>query len=213
MGTQLISFRLRDEEAALLMQRAQPESSPSLTAQRIIRQVLGTEEMPPDKLSTLLTRVSEFQEQVESIKGFVDDTIDQRLAAVDKLVNESVNLQMQTELLQMRSRFDELEQRLEQYFHAQRKSIPQFKNDNKVSSLRKQKQKQKAELSTPPLNQTELAQRLHHPDTGLPYTPRSISRQKLKKDFPKWSEQRDPEGVLWKYEPKDGLFYPLEPLY
>ena len=129
MGTQLISFRLRDEEVALLMQRAQPESSPSLTAQRIIRQVLGTEEMPPDKLSTLLTRVSEFQEQVESIKGFVDDTIDQRLAAVDKLVNESVNVQMQTELLQMRSRFDELEQRLEQYFHAQRKSIPHFKND------------------------------------------------------------------------------------
>jgi parvulin-like peptidyl-prolyl isomerase len=211
MGTQLISFRLRDEEVALLMQRAQQESSPSLTAQKIIRQLLGTEEIPPDKLSSLLTKVGEFQEQVESIKGFVDDAIDQRMAAVDKLVNESVNQQMQTELLQMRSRFDELEQRLEQYFHAQRKSLPLFKKDDKLSSLRKPKQK--AESSVAPLNQTELAQRLHNPETGLPYTPRSISRQKLKKDFPKWSEQRDPQGVLWKYEPKDGLFYPLEPLY
>lgn len=120
--SQLISFRLKDEEIALLMQQAALEESASLTAQRLIRQLLGTDQTPPNALTSLLTQVGEFQEQVESIKSFVDEAIDERLEAVDKLINTAVNQQMEAELLSMRSRFDELEQRLDKYFQTQRQS-------------------------------------------------------------------------------------------
>ncbi len=123
MGNQLISFRLKDEEVALLMQQASPEESASLTAQRLIRQFLGTEEIPPDALSSLLTQVSDFQEEVNSIKSFVDQAIDQCVDDMDSLVNETVNEQMKVELLQIRTRFDELEQRLNNYFRIQRESV------------------------------------------------------------------------------------------
>lgn len=121
--SQLISFRLKDEEVALLMQQANLEESASLTAQRLVRQLLGTDHTPPNALTSLLTQVGDFQEQLESIKGFVDEAIDERLQAVDNLINEAVNQQLEAELLSMRSRFDELEQRLDKYFKTQRKSI------------------------------------------------------------------------------------------
>ncbi len=199
MGTHLISFRLRDEEVALLMQHAFPEENASLTAQRLIRQLLGTEEISPDKLASLLTQVSEFQEQVESIKSFVDETVDQRQEAVDSLVNETVNQHMKAEQLQIRARFDELDRRWDRYFQIQRES----------STLPDPKTQQQ-ELPTKPLNHSELARRLINPKTGHPYSQRAITRHKERKDFPEWSEARDPQRVAWKHEPRDGLFYPLK---
>ncbi len=202
MGTQLISFRLKDEEIALLMQQADPEENPSLTAQRLIRQLLGTQKIPPDRLTTLLTQVSEFQEQVESIKGFVEETIDQRLEAVDKVVNQAVDQHLKEELLEVQTRFEDWEQRLDKYFQVQRQSLPLF---NQQTTTLKQARKRPGK----PLNQSELAKRLINPETGFPYTPGSISRQKLKEDFPQWSQARDPLGVGWAFELNDGLFYPV----
>lgn len=123
MSTQLISFRLRDEEVALLMQQADLEESVSLTAQRLIRQRLGTQAIPPDRLTALLTQVAEFQEQVESIKGFVDEAIDQHLSAINQRVDEAVNQHLQAELLLARRHFDELEERLDRYFQIQRQAF------------------------------------------------------------------------------------------
>lgn len=197
MGTQLISFRLKDEEIALLMQHADSEESANLTAQRLIRQLLGTEEIPPDSLTSLVTQVSEFQEQVESLKSFVDEAIDQRLKAVDRLVKESVIERLKTDRLQRRS-FDELEQRLDKYFQAQRES-----------ATLPPSQTQQPGRPTKPLNHAQLAKRLINLKTGQPYSQSAITRQKDRKDFTKWSEQHDPQGIAWEYEPKDGLFYPL----
>lgn len=202
MGTQLISFRLKDEEIALLMQQADPEENPSLTAQRLLRHILGTQEIPPDRLSTLLTQVSELKEQVESIKGFVDETIDQRLAAIDNVVNQAVDQHLKGEYQEVQTRFEDWEQRLDRYFQVQRQSIPLF--NQQVTSL-----KQARKRPGKPLNQSELAKRLINPETGFPYTPGSISRQKLKQDFPQWSQARDPLGVGWEFELNDGLFYPV----
>lgn len=202
MGTQLISFRLKDEEIALLMQQADPEENPSLTAQRLLRHILGTQEIPPDRLSTLLTQVSELKEQVESIKGFVDETIDQRLAAIDNVVNQAVEQHLKGEHQEVQTRFEDWEQRLDRYFQVQRQSIPLF--NQQVTSL-----KQARKRPGKPLNQSELAKRLINPETGFPYTPGSISRQKLKQDFPQWSQARDPLGVGWEFELNDGLFYPV----
>lgn len=200
MGTQLISFRLQDQEIALLMQHAEFEETPSLTAQRLLRHILGIQEIPPDRLSTLLTLVSEFQEQVESIKGFVEETIDQRLEAVDKLVDEAVEAQMKGEHQEVQTRFDDWEARLDQYFQVQRQSLPLF-NQTTLKPERKRPGK--------PLNQSELAKRLINPETGSLYSPGSISRHKLKEDFPQWSQARDPLGVGWQFELNDGLFYPV----
>jgi pyridoxal/pyridoxine/pyridoxamine kinase len=122
MGTQLISFRLKDEEVALLMQYASSEENASLTAQRVIRQLLGTQDIPSDKLTSLLTQVNELREQVKSVKIFIDETINERLEAVDRLVDEAVHQQMQAELLQARGRFDKFEQRLDKYFQILRAS-------------------------------------------------------------------------------------------
>ncbi len=202
MGTQLLSFRLKDEEIALLMQQADPEENPSLTAQRLLRHILGTQEIPADGLSTLLTQVSELREQVESIKGFVDDTIDQRLEAIDKVVNKAVDQHLKGEHQEVQTRFEDWEQRLDRYFQVQRQSIPLFKQQ--VTTL-----KQERKRPGKPLNQSELAKRLINPETGIPYTPGSISRQKLKQDFPQWSQARDPLGVGWEFELNDGLFYPV----
>ena len=199
MGTQLISFRLTDEEVALLMQHADSEENASSTAQRLIRQLLGTGEASPDELTSLVTQVSEFQEQVESFKSFVDEAIDQRLEAVDRLVNESVKERLKTERLQRRS-FEQLEQRLDQYFQDQRESAKLHPS-----------QTQQPERPKKPLNHSQLAKRLINLKTGHPYSHSAITRQKDRKDFSKWSEQRDPEGIAWEYQPKDGLFYPLEP--
>ncbi|MEO8890716.1 MAG: hypothetical protein ABI417_04130 [Coleofasciculaceae cyanobacterium] len=202
MGTQLISFRLKDEEIALLMQQADPEENPSLTAQRLLRHILGTKGIPPDRLSTLLTQVSELREQVESIKGFVDETIDQRLEAIDKVVNKAVDQHLKGEYQEVQTRFENWEQRLDRYFQVQRQSIPLF--NQQVTTL-----KQERKRPGKPLNQSELAKRLINPETGSPYTPGSISRQKLKQDFPQWSQARDPLGVGWEFELNDGLFYPV----
>jgi hypothetical protein len=202
MGTQLISFRLKDEEIALLMQHADPEENPSLTAQRLLRHILGTQEIPPDGLSALLTQVSELKEQVESIKGFVDETINQRLEAIDKVVNKAVDQHLKGEHQEVQTRFEDWEQRLDRYFQMQRQSIPLF--NQQVTSL-----KQERKRPGKPLNQSELAKRLINPETGFPYTPGSISRQKLKQDFPQWSQARDPLGVGWEFELNDGLFYPV----
>jgi hypothetical protein len=202
MGTQLISFRLKDEEIALLMQQADPEENPSLTAQRLLRHILGTKGIPPDRLSTLLTQVSELREQVESIKGFVDETIDQRLEAIDKVVNKAVDQHLKGEHQEVQTRFENWEQRLDRYFQVQRQSIPLF--NQQVTTL-----KQERKRPGKPLNQSELAKRLINPETGSPYTPGSISRQKLKQDFPQWSQARDPLGVGWEFELNDGLFYPV----
>lgn len=199
MGNQLIAFRLSDEEVVLLMQQAYPEENASLTAQRLIRQLLGTQNISPDALTGLLTQVDEFQEQVESVKSFVNGTIDERLDAVDKLVNEAVNQQMNAEQFQMRSRFDELQQRLDKRLQMQRQSYTLASSRNL-----------QAERPTQPLNNSELARRLINPRTGHPYSQSAINRQKNRSDFPKWSEQRDPHQVAWEYKPKDGLFYPLE---
>jgi hypothetical protein len=200
MGNQLISFRLKDEEVALLMQQADKGETPSLTAQRLIRQLLGIQKIPPDRLTSLLTQVGEFQEQVESIKTFVDDSIDQRLAALDMLVNEGIDQHMKAELVQVRTRFDELEQRWDKYFQIQRqeRTLP-------TSTT------QGSKLPNEPLNNSELARRLINPKTGHPYSQSAISRQKDRVDFPEWSQERDPQGVGWEYESKDGLFYPLMP--
>ena len=200
MGTQLISFRLKDEEVALLMQYANPEESANLTAQRVIRQVLGTQDIPTDRLTSLLTQVSEFQEQVKSVKVSIDETINERLDAVDSVVDEAVNQHMQAELLQARGRFDKFEQRLDKYFQILRASgqLPPPK-------------KKRAELPSEPLNPSELAQRLINPKTGHAYSQSAISRQKERVNFPFWSEARDPQGIAWEYDPDDGLFYPLQP--
>ncbi|MGB5960627.1 MAG: hypothetical protein WBG73_08225 [Coleofasciculaceae cyanobacterium] len=202
MGTQLISFRLKDEEIALLMQQADPEENPSMRAQRLLRHILGTQGIPPDGLSTLLNQVSELKEQVESIKGFVDETIDQRLEALDRVVNKAVDQHLQGEHQEVQTRFEDWEQRLDRYFQVQRQSIPLF--NQQVTTL-----KQERKRPGKPLNQSELAKRLINPETGSPYTPGSISRQKLKQDFPQWSQARDPLGVGWEFELNDGLFYPV----
>lgn len=198
MGNQFISFRLRDEEVALLRQHTDLEENPSLTAQRLIRQVLGTEEIAPDRLTCLLTQVSDFQEQVNSVKSVVDETINERLKAVDRLVNEAVNQQMPAERQRMRSRFEKFEQRLDKYFQILRASgtLPTPKL-------------QQSDLPTEPLNHSELAKRLINPNTELPYSQSFISRKKDRKDFSEWSKVRDPQGVAWEFEPNDGLFYPL----
>jgi hypothetical protein len=200
MGTQLISFRLKDEEVALLMQYASSEENASLTAQRVIRQLLGTQEIPSDKLTSLLTQVNELREQVKSVKIFIDETINERLEAVDRLVDEAVHQQMQAELLQARGRFDKFEQRLDKYFQILRASgrLPAPK-------------KRSSELLIEPLHPSDLAQRLINPKTGYPYSPSAISRQKDRVNFPFWSEARDPQGIPWEYDPNDGLFYPLQP--
>ena len=200
MGTQFISFRLRDEEVALLLQQADPQESASLTAQRLVRQLLGTQNVPPDKLASFLTRVDEFQEQVKSVRVFIDETINERLDAVDKVVDEAVHQRLQTEQLQAQGRFDKFEQRLDKYFQILRAS----------GQLPNRKPKQIAP-SAEPLNHLELAQRLINPRTGNPYSHSAISRQKERINFPFWSEARDPQGVAWEYNPTDGLFYPLEP--
>lgn len=200
MGTQLISFRLKDEEVALLMQYASSEENASLTAQRVIRQLLGTQDIPSDKLTSLLTQVNELREQVKSVKIFIDETINERLEAVDRLVDEAVHQQMQAELLQARGRFDKFEQRLDKYFQILRASgrLPAPK-------------KRPSELPMEPLNPSDLAQRLINPKTGYPYSQSAISRQKERVNFPFWSEARDPQGIAWEYDPNDGLFYPLQP--
>lgn len=200
MGTQLISFRLKDEEVALLMQYANPEESANLTAQRVMRQVLGTQDPPPDGLTTLLTQVNEFQEQVKSVKIFIDETINERLEEVDRLIDEAVNQRMSAELLQARGRFDKFEQRLDKYFQILRASgrLPTPK-------------RKRVELSAEPLHPSELAQRLINPKTGHPYSHSAITRQKERVNFPFWSEARDPQGIAWEYDPNDGLFYPLQP--
>ena len=200
MGTQLISFRLKDEEVALLMQYASSEENASLTAQRVIRQLLGTQDIPSDKLTSLLTQVNELREQVKSVKIFIDETINERLEAVDRLVDEAVHQQMQAELLQSRGRFDKFEQRLDKYFQILRASgrLPAPK-------------KRPSELPMEPLNPSDLAQRLINPKTGYPYSQSAISRQKERVNFPFWSEARDPQGIAWEYDPNDGLFYPLQP--
>jgi hypothetical protein len=136
MGNQLISFRLRDEEVALLMQQACPTENANSTAQRLIRQWLGTASPPPDRLTSLITQVDEFQEQVKSIKGFVDEAIDQRLDAVNQLVNQRINQQMQTERLQMRSRFDQMDRRLEQYVQTQRASVLKIDHKHQATDHR-----------------------------------------------------------------------------
>jgi tetrahydromethanopterin S-methyltransferase subunit G len=208
MGTQLISFRLKDEEVALLMQQAiPPGESASLTAQRLIRQLLGTEKIPPDTLTTLISQVNEFQEKVEFIKDFVDETIDQRLVAVDRLVNTTVNQQMKAELFQIHERFDELEQRLNEYFQIQRESILPREPDNTARNRSIQPPK----LPTQPLTQAELARRLINPRTGHPYSQNAITRHKERIDFSVWSEERDPQGVAWQYKPNEQLFYPHTP--
>jgi hypothetical protein len=200
MGTQLISFRLKDEEVAVLMQYANPEESANLTAQRVIRQMLGTQDIPADRLTTFLTQVNEFQEQVKSVRVFIDETINERLEAVDRLIDEAVNQHMQAELLQARGRFDKFEQRLDKYFQILRASgrLPTPK-------------KKRSELPAEPLNPSELAQRLINPKTGHSYSQSAISRQKERVNFPFWSEARDPQGIAWEYDPNDGLFYPLQP--
>lgn len=199
MGNQLISFRLRDEEIVLLMQQADSHESASLTAQRLVRRLLGTEEVQPNKLKTFLAQVNEFQEQVNTVKIFIDETINERLDAVDRVVDDAIHQQMQAELLKARGRFDKFEQRLDKYFQILRESgrLP----------IRKPQQ---PERRVEPLNPSELAQRLINPKTGHPYSQSAISRQKNRINFPLWSEVRDPQGVAWAYEPNDGLFYPLE---
>lgn len=201
MGNQLISFRLREEEVALLMQQASSEEDANLAAQRLIREQLGTEQVSPDKLSSLLTQVNKFQGQVNSIKRFVDEAISERLEAVDKLVDEAVNQHMQVKQQKMRSRFDKFEQRLDKYFQILRASgtLPTPKP-------------QQFELPSQPLNHTELAKRLINPKTELPYSQGIISRNKERSDFTEWSKARDPQGVGWEFEPTDGLFYPLKSL-
>jgi putative protein kinase ArgK-like GTPase of G3E family len=200
MGTQLISFRLKDEEVALLMQYANPEEGANLTAQRVMRQVLGTQDPQPDGLTTLLTQVNEFQEQVKSVKIFIHETINERLEEVDRLIDEAVNQRMSAELLQARGRFDKFEQRLDKYFQILRASgrLPTPK-------------RKRVELPAEPLNPSQLAQRLINPKTGHPYSYSAISRQKERVNFPFWSEARDPQGIAWEYDPNDGLFYPLQP--
>ena len=215
MGTQLISFRLKDEEVALLMQYASSEENASLTAQRVIRQLLGTQEIPSDKLTSLLTQVNELREQVKSVKIFIDETINERLEEVDRLIDEAVNQRMNAELLQARGRFDKFEQRLDKYFQILRASgrLPTPK-------------RKRVELPAEPLNPSgaygsavhkaieEMVvypQRLINPKTGHPYSYSAISRQKERVNFPFWSEERDPQGIAWEYDPNDGLFYPLQP--
>lgn len=200
MGTQLISFRLKDEEITLLMQYASSEENASMTAQRVIRQLLGTHEIPSDKLTSLLTQVNELREQVNSVKVFIDETIDERLEDVDKLVDDAIHQQMPAELLQVRGRFDKFEQRLDKYFEILRASgqLPAAK-------------KRRSEFPMEPLHPSDLAQRLINPRTGSSYSPSAISRQKDRVNFPFWSEARDPQGIPWEYDPNDGLFYPLQP--
>ena len=199
MGSQLISFPLRDEEVALLMQQANLEENPSLTAQRLIRKLLSTAQVPPNRLSSLLTQVTEFQQQVESLKGFVDEAIDQQLEAVDNVVSVAVNQQMKAELLQMRSRFEQMDRRLDKYFQIQRASVTPLALPT-----------QQAKQPTAPCNPLELARRLINPKTGHPYSQKAITRQKDKSDFPEWSKLRDPHGVAWEYDTSSGLFYPLQ---
>lgn len=201
MGTQLISFRLSDEEVALLMQHADPDENPNLTAQRLIRQLLGTQEIPPDQLTSLLTQVNEFQEQVQSVKVFVEETIDEGLEAVDKVIDAAVNQHMQAEQHQVKGRFERFEQRLDKYFQILR-----------ASGLLPPPKKKRSQLPTQPLNESQLALRLINPKTGQPYSQSAINRQKNRVNFSTWSEARDPQGVAWEYEPNDELFYPLEPL-
>ncbi len=198
MGNWLISFRLRDEEVALLKQQAGPEENASLAAQRLIRQLLGTEKTLPDKLTSLVSQVTEFQEQVNSVKSHVDETINERLDAVDRLVNEAITQQMQAEQQKVRSRFDNFEQRLDKYFQILRASgsLPPTR-------------RQQLELPSEPLEPSELAKRLINPKTELPYSQSVIARHKGRKDFSEWSKVRDPQGVAWQFEPEDGLFYPL----
>lgn len=57
-------------------------------------------------------------------------------------------------------------------------------------------------ISIQPLIQSELAKRLKvHPST--------VSKKKIKPDFPEWSRRQDPEGIAWKYLKDEKQFFPF----
>lgn len=57
-------------------------------------------------------------------------------------------------------------------------------------------------IAIKPLIQSQLAKRLNvHPST--------LSKKKIKPDFPEWSRDQDPEGIAWKYLKDEKQFFPF----
>ncbi|MBW4509164.1 MAG: hypothetical protein KME64_21975 [Scytonematopsis contorta HA4267-MV1] len=54
------------------------------------------------------------------------------------------------------------------------------------------------------LTTSALAKRLH-------VNVQTLTRYRSKKDFNKWSQAKDPEGVAWNYKKVSKTFYPIEP--
>jgi hypothetical protein len=61
--------------------------------------------------------------------------------------------------------------------------------------------RRRVDLPPVPLNQTELAKRFEvHPDT--------VRRRKRQPEFRRWSSQKDPDAIAWKYSEETRQFYP-----
>ncbi|HEY9859589.1 MAG TPA: hypothetical protein V6D16_08790 [Candidatus Obscuribacterales bacterium] len=61
--------------------------------------------------------------------------------------------------------------------------------------------KPRSQASRQPLTQAALAKRL-----GVNSS--RISRMQSQANFPKWSQEQDPDGIAWKFNSKSKRFYP-----
>jgi chromosome segregation ATPase len=212
MSSQVISYRLSTEDVLQLRQKALPGESDNQTAQRLIRETLGVsttlstatfslstgslderiESILEERLlslvsnqNDLLSRLQEVEARVKKLPASNAPDVDKLKTDVDKLQKERDPLDARN--LELEAADDDLKNDL-------------LMKDEKIAHLKEELEKLKAIAPQPTTNdqelltQAELSKRLGC-DSG------TLTKNRSKPSFKKWSQSKDPEGKAWEYLP------------
>lgn len=192
MNTQVISYRLSTLEVLQLRQKALPGESDSQTAQRLMREVLGVS--TETSTSSTLT----LDERIESV-------VEEKLSAFAVNQNDLLN--------RLQERLQHTESRLEKMLttRVEAQVNPVFVDD--VDSIVNKKEGVTNPVvdnvgsivdktSNQLLSGADLAKRL-----GV--NPATLSKNRTKPNFAKWSQGKDPKQCAWQYVSKMERYTPV----
>lgn len=205
MSSQVISYRLSTDEVLALRQKALPGESDNQTAQRLMREALG--------VYTVSTGAS-----TGSLDDRIESIVEDKLSSFTVNVNDLLS-RLQERLQLVESRLEEMsvpagleaiQQAVDENYETT--ALPVDFVDKAVDDSREVIEprvdavdKFVDRLSDRSLSQAELAKRLKvHPAT--------LSKNRSKANFAKWSRDKDPEQLAWEYVPASEQYTSLSTL-
>jgi hypothetical protein len=207
MSSQVISYRLSTDEVLALRQKASPGESDNQTAQRLMREILGlSTEMSTASTLTLDERIESIvEDRLSSFAANQNDLLNRLQGRLQELEAQIANLPLADDRPSSLLSVDNVDKAVDGADN-EHDHLPVDTNvdivDDKYSHPSPTSVDNNVDSVDETLTQAELSKRL-----GV--DPATLSKNRVKPNFPEWSQGKDPKGMAWRYLPKVKRYTPV----